>query len=33
MEVVELALEALDGKVSHVEKYMDGLDKLMTARV
>ena len=33
MKVVLLALDALDGKVGHVEKYIEGMDKLMTARI
>jgi hypothetical protein len=31
--VVHLVMDALDKKVVQVEKYIDGLDKLMSARI
>ena len=33
IKVVELVMEALDNKVGQVDKYIDGLDKLMSARI
>ena len=33
MKVIQLALDALDSKVNHVDKYIEGMDKLMTARI
>ena len=33
MRVVGLAMEALDAKVAQVENYIQGLDKLMSARI
>lgn len=33
LKVVQLALDALDLKVTEVDRYIDGLDKLMTARI
>ena len=33
IKVVHLVMDALDKKVVQVEKYIDGLDKLMSARI
>jgi hypothetical protein len=33
LKVVQLVIDALDRKVGQVEKYIDGLDKLMSARI
>lgn len=33
LKVVQLAMDALDLKVGEVDKYIDGLDKLMSARI
>ena len=33
LKVVMLAIDALDAKVGQVEKYIGGLDKLMSARI
>jgi hypothetical protein len=33
LKIVELVMDALDRKVGQVEKYIDGLERLMSARI